>query len=465
MRSTRVSLLFFAVSLSVSSSVFARNGNHAWSAFVSTRGGLFHQQFNNVALTNTGGLGTVSAALAYSRYTRSSLFTLSGWASGLYVSGFNFSNFSVSGSGRKAFTPKLNLHFGAGVSDGFNYQDLIINGIFFVDYGVLSSFATTGINYDFTPSTSGFVNLHYNRFRFDTVQRIDGSDFVFVVPGNEEVLVPVIPDGLPFPTDTTENVIDASQLVAGLLAAEGTIETSFISESSLLTGGVSHQFGEATDVGAQIGSRFLDYERPGGDYSGWDTFVSLRLGHAFSPRTDMTGIYTFRRNEVFEPAIPSHTVVGRINRQVSVPIRIEGSLGFTYYPVPDSELSGHEIIGGIAASGAFARTSFHVSYQRRAQHSIGIGRYLTSDLANAAFSYVFSRDWALTGFAGYRNSRGTFDSDFFYTVFLTGTNLSYRVTEEVAVGGSYLFRYLDYRLVDYDTHLLSFFVTFGKIWK
>ncbi len=465
MRSTRISLLCALFSLPLSSVVEAQNGNHYWSAFVSTRGGLFHNRFNNLPISDTNGMANVSASLAYARYTRSSMFTISGWTSGLFVSDFNFGNFSVSASGMKRVTPKANLHFGAGAHDGFNYQDLIINGIFFVDQGIRSAFATTGVGYDFTPETSGYVDVHYNHFRFDLRQEIDGSEFVFIVPGDEQVLIPILPDAPPFPSDTTENVIDASQLVAGLLAAEGVIQRDFTTESALLTGGLSHQFSERTDADVQLGYRWLDYQRPGNDSGGGDSFASLRLSHTFNTKTDASGAYTFRRNQVFDPAITSHTVLGRVNRQISVPIRIQGSLGFTYYPVPSSVLSGQEIIGGVSVSGEYVRTSFHFSYNRRAQHSIGIGRYLTTNLANGGVSYIFARDWSATAFGGYRSSTGTFDERYFYTVLVAGTNVRRRLTEEISIGGSYLFRYLDYGFIDYNTHLLSVFLTFGKIWK
>jgi len=445
--------------------VEAQNGNHFWSGFVSTRGGLFHNRFNNLPISGTSGMGSVTASLAYSRYTRSSMFTLSGWTSGLFLSNFNFGNFSISGSGSKQVTPKANLHFGAGVSDGFNFQDLIINGIFFVDQGILSTFATGGVGYDFTPNTSGFLDIHYNRFRFDLQGEIDGSEFVFLVPGDDQILIPVLPDAPPFPSDTTENVIDASQLVAGLLAAEGTIGRDFTTESALLTGGLSHRLSERTDADVQLGYRWIDFERTGGVASGGDSFASLRLSHTFNTKTDVSGAYTFRRNQVFDPAITSHTALGRVNRQISVPIRIQGSFGVTYYPLPASNLSGHELIGGVSLSAEYVRTSFNLSYNRRAQHSIGIGRYLTTDLANGGVSRIFARDWSATAFAGYRSSRATFEESYSFTVLVAGTNVSHRLTEEISVGGSYLFRHLDYDFLAYQTHLVSFFLTFGKIWK
>lgn len=465
MRSTRSILLCAVFSLPLSSAVEAQNGNHYWSAFVSTRGGLFHNQFNNLPVSNTSGQANVSASLAYGRYTPSSMFTLSGWASGLFISNFNFATFSISASGMKKVSPKASLHFGAGASDGFNYQDLIINGIFFVDQGIRSAFGTTGISYDFTTTTSGFLNLHLNRFRFDTRQRIDGSEFVFIVPGDDQVLIPLLPDAPPFPSDTTENVIDASQLVLGLLAAEGARDRDFTTVSTLLTGGVSHRFNDRADADVQLGYRWLDYQRPGIDSAGADTFASLRLNYTFNTKTDVSSAYTFRRNEVYEPAITSHTVLGRVNRQLSTPLQIQGSFGFTYYPLPASDLSGHELIGGVSLSGQYTRTAFHLSYNRRAQHSIGIGRYLTTDLANGGFSYIIAQDWSATAFAGYRTSKGTFDANYFYTSIIAGANLSHRLTKELSMGGSYLFRYLDYTFVDYDTHMLSVFLNFGKFWK
>lgn len=154
-----------------------------------------------------------------------------------------------------------------------------------------------------------------------------------------------------------------------------------------------------------------------------------------------------------------------MNRQISVPIRIQGSLGFTYYPLPSSDLSGHDIIGGVSLTGEYVRTAFNLSYNRRAQHSIGIGRYLMTDLANGGVSHFVARDWSATAFGAFAGAGGRFDGTFFYTVFIAGTNLSHRLTEEISVGASYLFRYLDYRFLDYETHMLSAFLTFGKIWK
>ncbi|MGH9336078.1 MAG: hypothetical protein ACRD21_20260, partial [Vicinamibacteria bacterium] len=367
-------------------------------------------------------------------------------------------------SGAKNLNPQTNLNFAAGISNGFNYQDLIINGIFFLDQGIFSAFATSGINYDFTPATSGFLNFHYNRFRFELEQEIDASQFVFLVPGDDQVLIPVIPEGLPFPSDTTENVIDASQLVAGLLAAEGTLLSNFTTESSLLTGGLSHELSPRTDADVQLGYRWLDYQRPD-TINGGDAFASLRLSHTFNTKTDLAGAYTYRRNMVFAPAIASHTALGRLNRQISVPIRIEGSFGFTYYPVPNADSSGYELIGGAALSGEYVRTAFNLSYHRRAQHSIGIGRFLTTDLANGGVSYIFNREWSATSYAGFRSSRGTFDDNFFFTVLVAGANVTHRINEEFSLGGSYLFRYLDRGPFEYGTHLLSVVMTFGKTWK
>ena len=77
-------------------------------------------------------------------------------------------------------------------------------------------------------------------------------------------------------------------------------------------------------------------------------------------------------------------------------------------------------------------------------------------------SRILSREWRTTAFAGYRRSGGTFDTGFSYRVVLAGANVTYVLTEDIGIGASYLFRYLDYGFVDYNTHLLSVFVTFGK---
>ena len=428
-------------------------------------GGFYHNRYNQLAGSSTGGLANVSGTLSYTRYSRTSLFTVHGWASSLFISSFSRTSWAGTATGRKELSDKANMRFGAGVANGFNYQNLILRGVLFADHNVLSSFATTGFAYDFTPSTSGFLDVHYNKFRFDTAQRIDGSEYVFQVPNDDEVLIPNIPVDIPFSTDTTENVIDASNIAEGLLGAEGTLEREFVTESVLVTGGVSHNFTDRTDAGAQIGYRWRGYERPGNDFAGGDTFFTLKAGHDFNSKTDMSAIYTFRRNEIYAPTISSHTVVGRFHRQISTPITFEGWFGLTHYYQPDFVASGDRTIGGLSVSGAFARTSFHVSYQRRFQHSTGVGRYLTSDFASAGMTRVISRDWRATAFTGYRRSGGTFDRDFSYTVILAGTNATYRLTEDVGVGASYLFRYLDYRFANYDTHLVSVFATFGKRWK
>ncbi|MGH9333396.1 MAG: hypothetical protein ACRD21_06550, partial [Vicinamibacteria bacterium] len=82
LRPAKICLLWAVSSLLLSRSALAQNGNHYWSAFVSGRGGLFHSRFHTAEFQDQGAtdsLANVSASLAYSRYTRSSIFTLSGW--------------------------------------------------------------------------------------------------------------------------------------------------------------------------------------------------------------------------------------------------------------------------------------------------------------------------------------------------------------------------------------------------
>jgi len=353
-RSTRTFLL--SVLLGVGLCARAEAQDHSWNAFVSSRGGIYHNRFNQVADSGTGGLANVSGSLSYSRYTRSSIFTLHGWASSLFIDSFQRTSWSATATGRTELTHKTNLRFGAGLANGFNYQNLILRGVLFADHNVISAFATTGVDYDFTPATSGFLSLYYNRFRFDTAQRIDGSEFVFQVPGDDEVLIPVIPDGIPFSTDAVENVIDASDLAQGLLAAEGTLDREFHTDSVLFTGGVSHNFTAHTDGSAQLGYRWRDYERPDASYTGGDAFLTLKVGHDFNPRTDLSAIYTFRQNQIYEPTISSHTALVRLDRQISTPLRFEGWYGLTYYYQPDFAASGTRTIGGVSLSGGFART-------------------------------------------------------------------------------------------------------------
>lgn len=456
----------------------AQNGNHRWSAFVSGRGGLLHNGLSTPlgSARATDSLASVAGSLAYSRYTRSSLFTVSGYASNLFLSDFDFNNFGASVSGYKDFNDKASFRFGGGGSKGFNYNDLIVNSVFLLDQDIITYYATAGTTYEFSTATSAFADVSYSRFRFELTQNIDGSQFAFL-PFDDDALNLQLPDNLPFSSTTAENVLDVSTITAALLATEGTVLSQFTTDIYALSSGISHQLSNRTQLSGRGGYRWLTYRRPS-VAEGADWYAGARLEHEFNTKTDASLEYLFRENLVVAPRVDSHTASGMVDRQLTVPLRVNASFGFTYIPDrgtpsldgfgpgPEGYFpSSFLYIGGAGLSGQFTRTTFSIDYRHQAQHSIGIGRFLTSDFGSGGLSHVFARDWFGYGYVGYRFSRGTFDDNFSFGVLVAGGDLRYRINEDFSLGASYLFRRLDRDADNLNTHMLSAVLSFGKTWR
>jgi hypothetical protein len=441
----------------------AQSGNQLWRFTGNVMGG--YTKISGSSLFDYSSvLNNLMASLAYSRWSQKSSMYISGWTSHSFLRNVRLHSFGFSGNHFSALTPRSRLSFAGGYGDGLSLSGLLRNGVFTLENDFRSAYAATWFGHDFSDKTTASANFNFNWFRYKLEGTLDGSQFVMGLPTSEQTLDPQLPTEIPSAEIPETVPLDAYTFALNILATEGLRFRDFAAYNYQLRGNISHAFTTRTNASFIASYRWLDLDPPrlGG---GGDLGLTARFGHRFSDRLSLTPTYTFRRNTAVVPHINSHTGSAALQYRLTRRVSVNGFFGLTHFSFDGPTDSRTSLIGGGGLSANYTRTSFNINYSHRFDQSLGFGRNLNTDVFNAGLSQLLTNRMQLRGYGGFRYSRDTLDDTFNFTVALVGVDWVYVFHPKMSISAGYLYRYIDWEVFGYRTHLFSISFSFGARWK
>jgi hypothetical protein len=330
-----------------------------------------------------------------------------------------------------------------------------------LDNDFRSAYAATSLGRDFTDKTTVTGDFNFNWFRYKLTGTLDGSQFVIGLPTGDQVLDPRLPTEIPSPDTPQTTPLDAYVFALNILATEGLRFRDFAAYNYRVRGIIDHDFTTKTDASFTLAYRWLDLDPPRLGGGGGDFAFIARLGHRKSSRTNLTAAYELRRNRTVFPNITSHTGTTGLRYRWTRAVSVNGHFGLTYFNYDGPTDSRTSLIGGGGLTANTTRTTFDVNYAHRFDQALGFGRNLNTDLLNVSLTRMLTNRMQFRIYGGFRYSRDSLDASTSYTVALFGTDWSYVFTPNTGLIAGYYYRYIDWELFGYRTHLVSISFTFG----
>lgn len=373
--------------------------------------------------------GTVS--LSYLRRRPPSSFSAYGWVNGSYFGRFDAYSgvkYGFGLSGGNELDRRARVRYSASYTDGINRNALYESRIGAPEIDVKSGWASTGLDYEFTPSTTGRISADASGLHY----RLDARDLLANIPADFQsppvIVDPLDPDApVPTPADIAA-ILEA-------LALEGFLVRDLDYWTWHFGAGLSHEFSPRTQASLDLGARTSTSESIGvPDGRLYD--ASFSLNQQLDPTASLSLGYVYQDAD-YGTSSQSHTLFTRAQKDLNDRVHGDITVGASKIDAPNDGGSPWNFVGGLGIGVKMKRTSFNAHANRSVYQGIIAGRQQISDDVTLSGGHVFDKDLFAGGYLSYRNAHDTSQDLYSYEQLFGGVTVSIRLSKRFRLAPSY----------------------------
>lgn len=399
---------------------------------------LRESYIDNLFLIN-GGPGdwvtNATVSLSYLRRRPPATFSANGWIGGNYFGRFdNFRsvNYGLGVSGNNQLDRRARARYSASFTDGLN-RNTSFESRFGPEVDVKSGYASTGLDYAFTPSTTGRLSADLSGLHY----RIDASDIASFLP--TDLQTPPVIDDPDNPPDPDAPSLEDLRSLLEALALEGFLVRDIDYWTWHFGAGISHEFSPNTQASLDLGSRSTTSETVGVPH-GQLFDASATLTQKIDPTASVSLGYVYTDAD-YGTSATSQTVFLRAQKEFDEKVHGDVTLGASQAEAQDTGSSPWNFVGGLGVSVQMKRGRFTVHANRSVYQGIILGRQQISDDVSASFSHVFNKRVFASAFASYRNAHDTTVDELSSEQIFGGATLSIRLSKRFRLSPSYAYAF------------------------
>ncbi len=401
-------------------------------------GSLSESYIDNLFLIDEGPgdwVTNASVSLAYFRTRPPNSFSAYGWLGGSYFDRFDVYNglkYGAGFAGENGLDRRARVRYSGPFADGLNRKAFYDGRLGLPEIDVKSGYAATGLDYDFTDSTSGRLSADLSGVHY----RLDARELLSAAA--DFLSPPTIPNPVE-PGGGNPNL--APLIILEQLALEGFLVRDLDYWTWHFGAGLGHEFSESTQASLDLGVRSSTTETIGvPDGRLYD--ASFTLNHKLDPTAGVSLGYVYQHAD-YDRVTQTHSIFGRAQKEFSEKLHGDVTLGATHLDGSTDESSSWSFIGGAGLTLRLKRTSLAARASRSVYQGVIAGRRQIADELSGSVSHVFGKRVFAAGYLSYRNAQDTELDVYSSEQLFGGVALSLRLSERFFLTPTYSYALYD----------------------
>lgn len=414
-------------------------------------GSLSESYIDNLFLIEDGPgdwITNATVSLAYFRQRPPNSFSAYGWVGGSYFDRFDVYNglkYGLGFAGENGLDRRARVRWSGAFADGLNRKAFYDGRLGLPEIDVKSGYAATGLDYDFTPSTTGRLSADLSGVHY----RLDARELVSIAADF------LSPPSIANPVDPgIGNPELAPLILLEQLALEGFLVRDLDYWTWHFGGGLSHEFSENTQGTLDLGVRSSTTETIGvPDGRLYD--ASVNLNHKLDPSAGVSLGYVYQHAD-YDRVTQTHTVFARAQKEFSEKVHGDVTAGVTHLDGPSDETSSWNFVGGAGLTLRLKHTSLAARASRSVYQGVVAGRRQIADEISGSASHVFGKRVFAAAYLSYRNAQDTELDVYSSEQLFGGAALSLRLSERFWLTPTYGYALYDRGLLGQSPSRQSF---------